>query len=328
MQSIVFSGIKPSGRLHIGNYLGAIKSWLELQKTHQCIFAIVDLHALTQGPTPEELKKNVLDVATDYLAAGLDPQKSILMVQSFVPEHTELAWILDTVTPISWLERVPTFKDKAKQFSSNLNMGLLNYPVLMAADILLYKATMVPVGEDQLPHIELAREIARAFNARYGKYFPEPTHKVNHAGARIMSLTQPERKMEKSLGEKNYIALSDSPETIAKKLSSAVTDAGTTGSKVKSPGVANLFALLNIFSSDKIEEQFEDAYRKKTISYADLKAQLSKDIAAYFAPFRKKRESFEKKPDQVWKILKEGSLRAKALAEKNLREVKQRVGLL
>ncbi len=328
MKRTLVSGIKPSGRLHIGNYFGAVKSWLELQDSYNCIFGIYDLHALTQGPKPADLKKAVFEAALDYLAAGIDMDKSILMLQSLVPEHAELAWILDTITPISWLERVPTFKDKSKQFADNLNMGLLNYPALMAADILLYKAVIVPVGEDQLPHIELAREIARAFNNKYGETFPEPMHKVNHAGARIMSLTYPERKMEKSLGEKNYIALSDSPEIIAKKLASAPTDSGKNASASKSPGVANLFELLDIFSKDAVIGGFEKAYRDKVISYADLKQQLATDIAAYFESFRAKRIQLAKKPDAVWKILREGSARAKKIAEKNLREVKEKVGLL
>lgn len=327
MKPLVLSGIKPSGKLHIGNYFGAIKSWLELQRTHECIYAIVDLHALTQGPRPEDLRKNTFDVAVDYLAAGLDPKKSILMLQSKVPEHTELSWILNTITPISWLERVPTYKDKAQQYAASLNVGLLSYPVLMAADILLYKASLVPVGEDQLPHLELAREIARAFNAKYGKFFPEPVHKVNHNGARVMSLTHPERKMEKSLGEKNYIALSDEPETIAKKLSSAVTDSGTVGAKTKSQGVANLFALLNLVSSNVVVEGFEKSYRDKSIRYSDLKQQLAQDLSAYFAEFRARRAELVKKPKKVWGILDDGSRRARTIAKKNLQQVRKLVGL-
>ncbi|MFA6908346.1 MAG: tryptophan--tRNA ligase [Patescibacteria group bacterium] len=327
MKHIVLSGIKPSGKLHIGNYLGAIKSWLELQDEHECIFGIMDLHALTQGPKPEDLRQAVFDIAVDYLAAGLDPEKSIFMVQSFVPEHAELAWIFDTITPISWLERVPTYKDKSKQYAGSQNIGLLNYPVLMAADILLYKSNLVPVGEDQLPHIELTREIARTFNAKYGQFFPEPAHKLSRSGARIMSLTHPEKKMEKSLGEKNYIALSDTPEIIAKKLASAVTDSGTTGGKGKVPGVANLFALVHIFSSPETAETFEAAYRAKTIKYSEVKAKLAEDIAEYFEPFRKRRDELRKNPKHVWDVLREGSLRAKKIAEKNLNQIKKLVGL-
>lgn len=227
MKHIVFSGIQPSGQLHIGNYFGALQSWLELQKDpdYDCIFVIVDYHALTEGPDPKELQQKVFDTAVDFLAAGLDPNKSIIMLQSLVPEHTDLAWILNCVTPVAWLERVPTFKDKAQQFKNNLNMGLLDYPVLMAADILLYKADIVPVGHDQLPHLELTREIGRAFNKRYGNFFPEPQEKITPT-PKIMSLTDPTKKMSKSLGQKSYLALADMPETIKKKIKSMITATG------------------------------------------------------------------------------------------------------
>ncbi|MBI5037631.1 MAG: tryptophan--tRNA ligase [Candidatus Kerfeldbacteria bacterium] len=228
MKTIVFSGIQPSGQLHIGNYYGAIRSWLELQdnKQNECVFAIVDYHALTEGPKALELEQRIFDTTVDFLAAGLDPKRSTIMLQSLVPEHTELGWILNCVTPVSWLERVPTFKDKASQFKDNINMGLLDYPVLMAADILLYHATLVPVGQDQLAHLELAREIARAFNKRYGNLLPEPLPKVTPT-PKIMSLTDPAHKMSKSLGPKAYLALSDEPDTIRKKIKSAVTATGT-----------------------------------------------------------------------------------------------------
>ncbi|MFZ6036492.1 MAG: tryptophan--tRNA ligase [Patescibacteria group bacterium] len=228
MNKTVFSGIQPSGQLHIGNYYGAIRSWLELQAdpTHDCIFAVVDYHALTEGPRPADLQRRIFETTVDFVAAGLDPKKSIIMLQSFVPEHTELGWILNCITPISWLERVPTFKDKAKQFSDNVNMGLLDYPVLMAADILLYNSHLVPVGQDQLAHLELAREIARSFNARYGQVFVEPQSRVTPT-PKIMSLSDPTRKMSKSLGPKAYLALADDPDTIRKKIKSAVTAAGT-----------------------------------------------------------------------------------------------------
>ncbi|MCH7492406.1 tryptophan--tRNA ligase [Patescibacteria group bacterium] len=234
MKQIVFSGIQPSGQLHIGNYFGAIYSWLKLQesKDNDCIFAIVDYHALTEGPDPQELQQRIFDTAVDFLAAGLDPDKSIIMLQSLVPEHTDLAWILNCVTPVSWLERVPTYKDKTQQFSNNLNMGLLDYPVLMAADILMYKTNLVPVGLDQLPHLELAREIARAFNTKYGKTLTEPKAKITPT-PKIMSLTDPTKKMSKSLGSKSYIALADSPATIEKKVKSMPTATGNEKDVIK-----------------------------------------------------------------------------------------------
>ncbi len=227
MKKTVFSGIQPSGQLHIGNYYGAIRSWLELQadKQYDCIFAIVDYHALTENPDPADLKQRIYDTTVDFLAAGLDPKKSILMLQSLVPEHVELGWIFNTVTPISWLERIPTFKDKASQFKQNVNMGLLDYPVLMAADILIYDAHLVPVGQDQLAHIELARQIVKRFNKQYGTILNEPRDKVTPT-PKIMSLADPTKKMSKSLGSKSYLALADEPDVITKKMSAMVTAQG------------------------------------------------------------------------------------------------------
>ena len=227
MKHIVFSGIQPSGQLHIGNYFGAIQNWLELQKdkNNDCIFAIVDYHALTEGPNPRDLEQRIFDASVDFLASGLDPKKSTIILQSLITEHTDLAWILNCITPVSWLERVPTFKDKAQQFKDNMNMGLLDYPVLMAADILLYHADLVPVGLDQLPHLKLTRQIARSFNARYGKTLVEPVGKVTQT-PKLMSLNDPTKKMSKSLGAKAYIALSDTPETIADKIKAMPTATG------------------------------------------------------------------------------------------------------
>ncbi|HCJ52747.1 MAG: tryptophan--tRNA ligase [Candidatus Kerfeldbacteria bacterium RIFCSPLOWO2_01_FULL_48_11] len=321
------SGMQPSGQLHIGNYLGAIKNWLQLQEQYECVFGMYDLHAMTEGLAPEALKKNVLETAMDYLASGIDPQKSTLMVQSWVPEHTYLAWIFNTLTPVSWLERVPTYKDKSQQFAKNINMGLLDYPVLMAVDILLYKAVVVPVGEDQTAHIELTREIARTFNSRYGETFPEPKM-ISGPGARIMSLVDPTVKMSKSKGPNHYIALNDSPEIIKKKLASAVTDTGNDGKEPKRPGVANLFQLLNLFSKVETREKFETTYHKKTIRYAEVKATLAEDISSHFADFRNRRADLEKHPDKVLDILREGSAHAQTIARATLKEVKEKVGLL
>jgi len=253
MKHIVFSGIQPSGQLHIGNYFGALQSWLELQKDpdYDCIFGIVDEHALTEGPEPKELQQRIFDTAVDFLAAGLDPKKSIIMLQSLVPEHTDLAWIFNCVTPVSWLERVPTFKDKSLQFKDNLNMGLLDYPVLMAADILIYKADIVPVGYDQLPHLELTREIARAFNSRYGQTFPEPKEKITPT-PKIMSLSDPTNKMSKSFGSKSYIALADEPAVIKKKVKSMPTATGNEKTIIKE--------LLK--NTEEINEEFKDMATK------------------------------------------------------------------
>jgi len=325
MKKTIFSGARPSGQLHIGNYLGAIKNWIELQQDYFCIYGIVDYHAITTPFNPKDVKREIFELALDYLAAGVDPKKSILMVQSYVPEHMELAWILGTITPVSWLERVPTYKEKIALHPDYVNLGLLSYPVLMAADILIYKANAVPVGEDQLPHVELTREIARSFNHKFGQTFPEPKSIVG-PGARIMSLADPSQKMAKSLGPNHYIAISDSPETIKEKLAGAVTDVGDTGAEPKSPGVANLFTLLKLFS-EKTLEKFEKDYQDKKIKYSEVKEVLAKDIANYFSDFRKKRAKLAKNPTGVWKILEDGSQKAQAIARKTLQEVKEKVGL-
>lgn len=264
MKHIVFSGIQPSGKLHIGNYFGALKSWLELQnsKSHDCIFAIVDYHALTENPNPKELEQRVFDTTVDFLAAGLDPNKSIIMLQSLVAEHTELAWILNCTTSLSWLQRVPTFKDKAEQFKNNLNVGLLDYPVLMAADILLYKADIVPVGHDQLTHLELAREIARSFNARYGQIFIEPKAKITPT-PKIMGLVDPTKKMSKSLGEKSYIGLSDEPSIIDKKIKSMPT---ATGNEKK---------VIETFLKDTVEIKSEF---NKSAQESDIEIRTEQDL--------------------------------------------------
>ena len=220
MRKHFFSGIQPSGRLHIGNYFGAIKQWVALQDSYEPVFGIVDFHGMTVRYDPKDMPVRVLDAAASYLAAGLDPERSIIMLQSLVLEHVELAWILNCITPMGRLSRVPTFKDKVRQNPNNVNMGLFGYPVLMAADILLYKSEIVPVGEDQVPHLEFAREMARRFNSVFGETFPEPAE-VLSKGAKIVG-TDGANKMSKSLG--NCIYLDDTDEEISKKLATAVTD--------------------------------------------------------------------------------------------------------
>jgi tryptophanyl-tRNA synthetase len=220
MTKRLFSGIQPSGEVHIGNYLGAIKNWIKLLDDYDCIFSIVDYHAITIEYEPCEMQKRIINAAATNIAAGLDPDRCIIFVQSQVPEHTELTWILNTLTPMGHLERMTQFKDKAGQNEKNVNVGLFDYPVLQTADILLYKGCAVPVGEDQVQHIELSREIARKFNTRYGEFFPEPQHILSNA-PRIMGLDG-KNKMSKSMN--NYISLIEEPDAIWKKLSSAVTD--------------------------------------------------------------------------------------------------------
>ncbi|MDI6717083.1 MAG: tryptophan--tRNA ligase [Actinomycetota bacterium] len=326
MRQRYFSGIQPTGKLHIGNYLGAIKSWIELQDDYEGIFGIVDYHAITEPYSPKEMPKRIIDTALDYLAAGLDPAKSTLMVQSLVPEHTEMAWILNSITPVSWVERVPTYKEKARKLGVSVNMGLLGYPILMAADIVLYKSAVVPVGEDQLPHLELAREIVRAFNNRYGHTFPEPQAYVG-VGARIMSLTEPTKKMSKSLGPRNYIALSDEPAVIRDKISKAVTDIGPGGGEM-SPGTKNLFNLMSLFSTKETYQHFMRLYNERKIRYSDMKQKLADDIISALGPIRERRAALSLRPEYVKALLIEGSKDARKIAKQTLLEVKEKMGLL
>lgn len=218
----VFSAIQPSGEMHIGNYLGALKHFVEMQDKYECLFFIADYHSITENYDPKEKPKQIMDVALDYLAAGLDPKKCIIARQSDIPEHMELAWIFDTLTPMGLLERMTQYKDKSQRQAANINVGLFNYPVLQAADILLYKAGLVPVGQDQVQHLELSREIARLFNNKFGDTFAEPQALLTKT-PKIMSLLDPTKKMSKSAGSKSYIGINDSPETIKEKIKKAVT---------------------------------------------------------------------------------------------------------
>jgi tryptophanyl-tRNA synthetase len=260
----IFSGIRPTGELHIGNYLGAIKQWLELQEKNECVFCIVDLHAITTPYKPEVLQKNILELATAYLAAGLNPEKCVFFVQSQIAEHSELAWILSTITPLGELQRMTQFKEKSKKHPGEVNAGLLNYPLLMAADILLYQTELVPVGKDQQQHVELAREIARRFNKRFGDTFKEPRTLLPKVGEKIMSLQNPKKKMSKTDDTRGCIELFEEPEVIKKKIMSAVTDAGKTVKydPIKKPGISNLLTIYSLFSQKSIkdlEKKFQNA---------------------------------------------------------------------
>jgi tryptophanyl-tRNA synthetase len=325
MKPRVFSGIRPSGRLHIGNYLGAIKSWLKLQDEADCIFAVVDYHGMTTPYDPKEMAKEKYEVVLDYLAAGIDPKKSTLIIQSDVPEHTELAWILGTITPVSWLERVPTFKEKVALHPEYVNLGLLAYPVLMAADILIYKSDLVPVGEDQLPHIELTREIAARFNKMFGKTFPSPKAMLTE-GARVMSLQDPTKKMSKTGG--GGILLSDSPQEIWKKLAPAVTDPAR--KKIIDPGnpdVCNIYSLHKLLSKSDEVKLVNKNCRGAKFGCLDCKKILAKNLEMEFEDFRKKRKELEKDPERVHEILRVGADKARLLAYETLAEVKKKTGL-
>jgi len=322
---VVFSGIRPSGRLHIGNYLGAIKQWIGYQQSNQCYFCVVDYHGITTPYDVKTYRRHIRDIVLDYLAAGLDPKQATIFIQSQVPEHTELAWIFGTLTPLAELHRMTQFKEKSLAQKATVSTGLLTYPLLMAADILLYKATVVPVGEDQVQHVELSRVIARKFNQHYGQFFPEPKAKLT-AGKRIMSLVDPARKMSKSDGEKAYIALSDSPDVIRQKLAGAVTDTGTIPQGEKSPGVANLFVLLNEFAPAEFPI-FEKAHAAGTIRYQTLKETLAEAIAKHFADFRTERKKLEKSKLRVDLILKRGAARAGDIANDTICDVRKKIGI-
>lgn len=323
----VLSGDRPTGNLHIGHLLGKLQNWIKLQKEYDCFYFIADYHALTTMTPPESKKipQNTIEMVADWLACGIDPKKSTLFIQSKVPQHLELGWLLAMVTPISWLLRCPTFKEQARLYPENVNYGLLGYPVLQAADILIYKANYVPVGKDQIPHVEMTREIARTFNQRYGKTFPLPEVLLSKI-PKVMGLDRPKEKMSKSFGPQNYLALSDSPKLIREKIQKAVTDLGPTKEKI-SPGVKNLFRLLEIFSERKTYLYFKNLYKKKEIKYLDLKEVLAKDLVKKLAPIREKREKLLRQPKDIEEILEEGSKKAQRFAQKTLSEVKEKMGL-
>jgi len=324
MAKRVFSGIQPTGAIHIGNYLGAVRNWVQLQDRYDSYFCIVDYHAITVPYDPREMPARVFEAAVDLIAAGIDPDKCVFFIQSYVPEHTELCWIFNSLTSVGALERMTQFKEKREQFRENVNAGLFDYPVLQAADILLYKAELVPVGEDQLQHLELCREIARRFNHRFGETFPEPRAELTPQ-KRIMALNDPTHKMSKSIPG-SYISLKDSDSAIRKAIRSAVTDVGPRGAEM-SPGVANLFTLLEAFSSPEVVRTMRAEYDAGTLRYADLKAQLAEDMIRAIAPIRARREELMADPARVWAILDAGAERARAVATAVMAEVREKMGL-
>ena len=322
----VFSGIQPTGTIHIGNYLGAIKQWIELQEKNECVFCIVDLHALTVPYDPKKLQELILEKAIAYLAAGVNPEKSIIFVQSQVREHAELTWLLNTVTPLGELGRMTQYKEKSKKFKSNLNAGLLDYPVLMAADILLYQTDLVPVGEDQAQHVELTRTIARKFNQRFGETFNIPEVKLPKMGARIMSLINPAKKMSKSDPWESYIGLFDEADEIKQKIMRSVTDTGKIikYNPEKKAGISNLLTIYSLFSGKTIKE-LERKF--KTKGYADFKKSLTEVLVNSLEPFRRKRKELLSREVYVKEILEQGRKRAEILAQSTMNEVRKKMGL-
>lgn len=323
----VFSGIRPTGNIHIGNYLGAIKKWVQLQDKNECVFCLVDMHAITTPYEPKEMKKNISEATSIYLAAGVDPEKSIIFAQSSVKEHAELAWLLGTITPVGELSRMTQFKEKSKKHKDYINAGLFNYPILMAADILLYKAEAVPVGKDQEQHVELTRIIAKKFNQKFGQTFKEPKSITPRLGAKIMSLTDPKRKMSKTDDPKSYISLFDEPEAIQKKIMSAKTDSGKDikYNVTKKPGISNLLTIYGLLT-DKSIEDIQEEFSKKT--YSEFKKSLSGMLIDYLEPFRRKQKELLTRDVYIQEMLAKGAARAKIIAEATMQEVKTKMGLI
>ena len=318
------SGARPTGRQHIGNYFGHIANLLALQEQYECVDCVVDLHALTTLESTATLQQDIRDMVLDWLAAGVDPKKSIIFVQSHVPEITELHLLLSMATPLSWLLRVPTFKEKVKMHPQNVNYGLVGYPVLMTSDIVLYKGEVVPVGEDQLPHLELAREIVRRFNSIFGYVFPEPQAKLTRFPM-IVGLDGTD-KMSKSAD--NYIEIASAPDEIRQKVSGAFTDpARVRKSDPGHPEVCNVYTLHRMFTPDRLEE-IEYECRNAGMGCVQCKRMLAESIVEFFGPFRERRKELEARPDYVRDVVMDGAARAGAIAQETIAEVRSAMNLV
>ncbi|MDO8617432.1 MAG: tryptophan--tRNA ligase [Candidatus Uhrbacteria bacterium] len=328
MQDLLFSGVKPTGTLHLGNYIGALKKWTEIQHLYQCYFCIVDLHAITVPQDPAQLRKDTLDIAATYLAVGLDPKRCTLFIQSEVPEHAELAWILGCVAKMGEMERMTQFKDKSQKGGRERSgLGLFSYPALMAADILLYDTTIVPVGDDQTQHIELTRLLAKRFNDKFGSTFTLPEILLQKHGARIMSLTDPAKKMSKSDESKSgVIMLDDEADTIHHKISRAVTDSGSgvVYDLEKKPAVANLMTIYHHMTGKTMKE-IETLYAGK--GYGDFKTGLAEVVIEHLAPITKKLKEYREHPQELQNILDHGRDAAHHAAREKMKLVRDRVGL-
>ncbi|TVQ12531.1 MAG: tryptophan--tRNA ligase [Bacteroidetes bacterium] len=324
----VLSGIRSTGNLHLGNYFGAIKNFIKMQHQHRCYFFIADYHSLTTHPTPEDLHQNVRQVLVEYLAAGIDPEVATLYIQSDVPEVAELYLLLNMNAYMGELERCTTFKDKARKQTDNINAGLLTYPVLMAADILIHRATKVPVGKDQEQHLEMARTFGKRFNRMYNtEYFPEPY--AFNFGVELIKIPglDGSTKMGKSEGEGNAVFLADDPKTIRKKIMRAVTDSGPTEmNQPKAQAIENIFNIMKVVSSDDTVSYFEDQYNSCQIRYGDLKKQLAEDVIVFTTPLREK--ILEISADDVYlsKVARMGAEKARESAAKTVKEVREVIG--
>lgn len=325
MKARLLSGVQPTGNLHIGNYLGALKNFVRLQSEYDSIFCVVDLHAITVHQDPQELRAKILETAGLFLAAGIDPRQSTVVVQSSVKQHAELAWLLTCVTPVGWLYRMTQFKAKAET-QETVGDGLLQYPVLMAADILLYQAQIVPVGDDQSQHLELTRDIAQRFNSLYGETFVMPATKLPAVGARIMGLDDPEKKMSKSVAASGHaVALLDEPSLVRKKIMKATTDSNPhVDYDAMGPGVANLLAIYQAFSEwpgEKMRAHFSG------MRYGELKKQVAEMVISHLEPLQARYREVTSDPGYLRRILKEGAERVTPIAESTVNLVKERMGV-
>jgi tryptophanyl-tRNA synthetase len=326
-RKVVFSGVQPSGGLTIGNYVGAIKNWVDLQEEYDCYYCIVDLHAITVPQVPKDLRQNTLKVLAIYLACGMDPEKSTMFIQSHVSAHAELTWVLDSISYMGQLSRMTQFKEKSKKSEENLNAALFTYPVLMASDILLYQTDLVPVGEDQKQHLELARDLAERFNNRYSETFKVPEPFIPKHGSKIMSLQNPESKMSKSDSDENaYVLILDKPDAIRRKIKRAVTDSiGEVKYNDEQLGIKNLMNIYSVFSGDSIET-IEDNYQG--VGYGKFKEDLAEIVIEGLTPIQEKYDDLIKDKDYLEKIYKEGSEKANYKAMKTLRKVYKKVGFI
>jgi tryptophanyl-tRNA synthetase len=327
-KEIVVSGIRSTGNLHLGNYFGAIQNYIKMQDAYNCYFFVADYHSLTTHPDPKDLKANVFRVLAENIASGLDPEKVTLYTQSDVPEIPELYLMLNMLAYMGELEKVPTFKEKVRQQPDNVNAGLLTYPVLMAADILIHKAVKVPVGKDQEQHLEMARNFAQRFNKRYGDFFPEPqVFRFNNDTVKIRSLDG-NGKMSKSENVNATIYLSDDDDTIRKKIMKAKTDAGPTEPGTPMPDyIENLFVLLSLAATPETTQLFRDQYNNCNIRYGDMKKQLAEDMAAFVRPIRERTIELHKDEALLRKILKDGAEKARASASKTIEGARKLIGI-
>lgn len=329
-KKVIFSGIQPSGELTIGNYFGALKNWVKLQDEYECYYCIVDLHAITVRQEPKDLRRRTYEVLATYIAAGIDPSKNTIFVQSHVPAHAEGQWILNCFTYVGELSRMTQFKDKSKKYEGNdvgVGAGLLNYPVLMATDILLYQADLVPVGKDQTQHLELTRTIAERFNNLYSPTFVVPEGYIPEKGAKIMNLQEPDKKMSKSSDNPNsFILIMDPPEVIRKKISRAVTDnIGVVKYSDEQPGVKNLMGILSIItgqSTDEIEKKYEG------MGYAQFKKDVAEALVSELEPIQKRVKELLEDKTYLDEILKNGADKAAYVANKTLSKMKKKVGFI